>query len=301
VKVKCDERQVLLASCKTRHSEVLLTTSSGNVLVPKVIIAAGASTAHLLDEDTFDRAGLPSVFSGRGVSLRCASTVDLPFAVRTPNRGSACGLHVLQNTNSCIYIGATNRLVTDRCFSSGAALGELSGLIGAACSELSVAYSRLEVLSSHVGYRAVTIDYRPLVGATRCEGIMVATGTWRNGVLLAPLIGDLIAAELCDGNPSYARFSPLRRVAPTELSERTLTLYATDVDRWWIENAEYRRSRHCCMSLAALKGKLSEALAVSLKAPASSDAITLARRLWRRAPMREMIPSLLTILTYGDI
>jgi glycine oxidase len=39
-------------------------------------------------------------------------------------------------------------------------------------------------------------DNAPIVGPTAVEGLVVATGHHRNGILLAPLTGEKVAAEL---------------------------------------------------------------------------------------------------------
>jgi glycine oxidase len=66
-----------------------------------------------------------------------------------------------------------------------------------------------------VGFRPGTPDGLPVVGRTRLEGLLVATGHYRNGILLAPLTGDAIAALLTDEEPpaELAAASPARFAA----------------------------------------------------------------------------------------
>ena len=221
--------RVVAVSPDKKSSEIAIRTSSGRYLVPKVVLAAGASTYQLLDDQTLRSTALPPLYSGKGVSLRGRSSLDVPFAVRTPNRGYACGIHVVPNTHGVLYLGATNRLVTDQAFTSRPSIEELSGLLSSACSELSGKLAQFQVGSVHVGYRPVTVDHRPLVGATACPGIFVATATWRNGVLLAPLVAKLLTNELCDGKGYAERFWPLRKIVPADTSDRQLGVLAEDL------------------------------------------------------------------------
>jgi glycine oxidase len=52
-----------------------------------------------------------------------------------------------------------------------------------------------------VGFRPGTPDGLPLIGATALDGLLVATGHYRNGILLAPVTADAIAALLTGAAP----------------------------------------------------------------------------------------------------
>ncbi len=63
------------------------------------------------------------------------------------------------------------------------------------------------------GLRPQSSDGRPLLGRTETGGrILLATGHFRNGVLLAPVTGELIARAVLEGTdpPELAAFSPQR-------------------------------------------------------------------------------------------
>jgi glycine oxidase len=64
--------------------------------------------------------------------------------------------------------------------------------------------------------RAATPDALPLVGPSSRPGLSLALGARRNGWLLAPLIAEIICAQLA-GAPAPAwssRLDPLRRFSP---------------------------------------------------------------------------------------
>jgi glycine oxidase len=56
--------------------------------------------------------------------------------------------------------------------------------------------AEMELLASMAGLRPGTPDNLPLIGAGAVEGLILATGHYRNGILLAPLTADAITALL---------------------------------------------------------------------------------------------------------
>jgi len=80
-------------------------------------------------------------------------------------------------------------------------------------SEISPAIERLPIVTSWAGLRPRAPDGLPLLGpCVEIEGLIYATGHYRNGILLAPLTGELIAETVVDGRISgeLATFSPNR-------------------------------------------------------------------------------------------
>ena len=89
--------------------------------------------------------------------------------------------------------------------------GVKSILVNAA--EISPAVEKLPILSSWAGLRPRAPDGLPLLGpCDEIEGLIYATGHYRNGILLAPLTGELMAETVVNGRiPSeLAAFSPNR-------------------------------------------------------------------------------------------
>jgi glycine oxidase len=73
----------------------------------------------------------------------------------------------------------------------------------------------LELVGAHAGLRPGTPDNAALVGPGELEGLVWATGHWRNGVLLAPITGYAVAELLAGGSlpNELAPLSP-ERFAP---------------------------------------------------------------------------------------
>ncbi|HTX15344.1 MAG TPA: glycine oxidase ThiO [Candidatus Baltobacteraceae bacterium] len=84
-----------------------------------------------------------------------------------------------------------------------------------AAIELCPALADAEIVETWSGLRPGTPDDLPILGPTDIAGLSVATGHYRNGILLAPVTAKLIRDWIVDGvAPSHAfgaeAFSPLR-------------------------------------------------------------------------------------------
>ncbi|HTW20706.1 MAG TPA: glycine oxidase ThiO [Mycobacteriales bacterium] len=60
------------------------------------------------------------------------------------------------------------------------------------------AVDELELAEISVGLRPGSPDNAPVIGRTEIDGLVVATGHYRNGILMAPLTADLVAALVTD-------------------------------------------------------------------------------------------------------
>jgi len=71
-----------------------------------------------------------------------------------------------------------------------------------ACSELVPGIDELQIEELSVGLRPGTPDNVPAIGRGALQGLVWATGHYRNGVLLAPLTAELVVAALVDEPPA---------------------------------------------------------------------------------------------------
>jgi glycine oxidase len=85
--------------------------------------------------------------------------------------------------------------------------------VRAAVTEICPALGHLEIENAWAGLRPLTPDGLPLIGPDPdSPAIIYACGHGRNGILMAPLTGDLVA-DLVTGSPlpySLAQFRPER-------------------------------------------------------------------------------------------
>jgi glycine oxidase len=73
--------------------------------------------------------------------------------------------------------------------------------------------AEMELVEAMAGLRPGTPDNLPLIGPGAIEGLALATGHYRNGILLAPLTGEAIAALLDGEIPE----GPVAAASPTRL------------------------------------------------------------------------------------
>jgi glycine oxidase len=78
--------------------------------------------------------------------------------------------------------------------------------------ELVPGITELPLTETRAGLRPGSPDNAPLLGPSGLDGLLLATGHYRNGVLLTPVTGDVMAELLAGGElPEEARpFTPQR-------------------------------------------------------------------------------------------
>jgi glycine oxidase len=85
----------------------------------------------------------------------------------------------------------------------------------AAVADMAPALGDAPVLETWAGLRPDSPDHLPIIGATDTDGLFVATGHYRNGMLLAPATAKYLAEWIVEGRVSkcFEPFSPMRFVA----------------------------------------------------------------------------------------
>lgn len=183
-----DPRRVLAALLERVPVQPVPTPGWAEVTV----LATGATP---LPAAYAERAGLPPgcVRGVRGEVLR-ARTDDPPGrTVRGWVRGRA--VYVVPRAGGEVVIGATSE---EHDSPPVVTLGGVHALLEAA-RELLPGLDRAELLEALARDRPGTPDGLPLVGPTRDPGLVLATGHFRHGVLLAPLTAELVADHLETG------------------------------------------------------------------------------------------------------
>lgn len=107
-----------------------------------------------------------------------------------------------------LVIGAT---VEERGFDTEVTGGAVHDLLRAAL-ELVPDVAELTLVEAAAGLRPGTPDNAPVVGPTAVDGLVAATGHYRNGILLAPVTADAVVDLLATGEvpAGMAPFSPRR-------------------------------------------------------------------------------------------
>lgn len=117
--------------------------------------------------------------------------------------------YLVPRADGQVVVGATEEHVG---FATGTTAEGLGSLLAAA-TRLVPELSSAALESAWTGLRPVSADGLPLLG--RVPGwtnVHVATGHGRNGILLTPITGEMMAASLLDGIPPPLVFDPARFV-----------------------------------------------------------------------------------------
>jgi glycine oxidase len=160
------------------------------VLAPSVVIAAGAHSGGLDGLSV----GVP-VRPVKGQTLRLRDPAG-PGLVRRAVR-FADG-YLVPRADGRYVLGGT---VEERGFDQSATAGAAYELLRE-CHELVPGVSELEIEELCVGLRPGTPDNLPAIGAGAIEGLVWATGHYRNGILLAPLTAELVLGVLTGTRPA---------------------------------------------------------------------------------------------------
>ena len=117
-------------------------------------------------------------------------------------------VYLVPRADGRLIVGAT---VEERGFDTTVTAGGVHELLREAY-RLIPEIAELELLEAIAGLRPGSPDNAPLIGWGGEEGLLVATGHFRNGVLQAPVTSECVAALLADEEPpiGLAPFSPLR-------------------------------------------------------------------------------------------
>jgi glycine oxidase len=170
-----------------------LVTDAGVVTAPTVVLAAGPWSALIEGVPAADR---PPVRPVKGEILRLRAHGNVPVPGRTI-RGYVNGqsVYVLARTSGEVIIGAT---MQDRGFDTTVRAGAVHDLLRDARA-LVPSVDELDLVETAAALRPGSPDNAPMIGRTHTDGLIVATGHHRNGVLLTPLTAELVADLVTGG------------------------------------------------------------------------------------------------------
>jgi len=162
-----------------------------------IVLAAGVGTPHL---GGLDQAALPEIRPVKGHILRlgpAGSDVAGPPLLNRTVRALVHGrsIYLVPRPDKTLVVGAT---MEERGYDVTVRAGAVHELL---CDARAVVpgIDELELLEAQAGLRPATPDNTPVVGWTGLPGVAVASGHFRNGMLLAPSTAaamvDLLAVE----------------------------------------------------------------------------------------------------------
>jgi glycine oxidase len=148
-----------------------------------VIVAAGTWSSRLLEPHGLKIELIPA----RGQMLAVRPARDQIVRVLHSSK-----VYLVPRRDGRILIGAT---VEYAGFEKAVTVEALDHLLAAAL-ELMPSLNKAEVVETWSGLRPDTADHLPVLGPGGIENLWLATGHFRNGILLAPLTADLITESV---------------------------------------------------------------------------------------------------------
>jgi glycine oxidase len=176
--------------------------------VRRVIVREGAATGVELDGETLP-AGVVVVAAGSWSGL--VEGAGVPSAVVRPARGqmvaietrpplfrqvvAAPGGYLVPRRDGTVLAGSTLEMAG---FRKEVTVAGLAGILTMARTVFP-ALADAPVTATWSNFRPFTEDHLPVLGATGVRGLVLATGHFRNGILLAPITAQAIAELVATG------------------------------------------------------------------------------------------------------
>jgi glycine oxidase len=169
----------------------------GEVQPAGVVIVAAGSWSGLVQGSQID----PRVLRpARGQMLQLQTRLPVLNRIIASDQG-----YLIPRADGRIVAGSTMELVG---FEKRATAGGLQKILANAIS-LCPALAQAEVQEFWAGLRPYTEDHLPILGHGPLEGLYLATGHFRNGILLLPITARVIA-QLVLGQPPSVDLRPFR-------------------------------------------------------------------------------------------
>lgn len=164
-----------------------------------VVLAAGSWTSPLLPASV----AAPRVVPARGQIVELTTSTPLLSSVVF---GPDC--YLVPRADGRVLIGSTLEFVG---FRRGVTAGAVAKLLDAAI-RLVPALAEADLTGSWSSFRPYTKDELPLLGPGALPGLILMSGHYRNGILLAPISAQIVAACVLGKKPplDLGPFSPNR-------------------------------------------------------------------------------------------
>ncbi len=173
-----------------------------------VIVAAGCWSSRLLDPIGLNITVTPA--RGQMIALRASG-----FSINHTLHSSKC--YLVPRNDGRILAGAT---VEYAGFHKAVTAHGVNSLLAAAI-ELVPSLKTSEMIEAWSGLRPDTSDHLPVIGQTGIDNLLLATGHFRNGILLAPITAELIAECLINNRtPDVLRPFGFERFYETSMASR---------------------------------------------------------------------------------
>ncbi len=196
---RCDG--VLAARTETHHAAESRVRTAEKIAACNVVIAAGWRSKEIGGAESW----APSA-PVRGQMVAFGRVPGAPRTILRCERG-----YMAPREDGRIVAGSTLEPGALDKHSTAAGLQKIL----AAATAMAPALADAPVLETWAGIRPDSPDHLPIIGATDVEGLFIATGHYRNGMLLAPATAKYLAQWIVEGRASkyFEPFSPARFAA----------------------------------------------------------------------------------------
>ncbi|HZT51649.1 MAG TPA: glycine oxidase ThiO [Stellaceae bacterium] len=179
-----------------------LRVGESRVAAETVVLAAGAWSGEIAGLPAEARAPVRPV-KGQMLALKMDAAAPLLRHVVWAPRA-----YLVPRRDGRLIVGAT---VEEKGFNVDLTAGGVFALLEGAWRALP-GVEELPIDEMWVGFRPGSRDDAPLLGPSAVAGLVLATGHYRNGILLTPVTADLVARYLQTGavDPAMAPFAPER-------------------------------------------------------------------------------------------
>jgi glycine oxidase len=117
-------------------------------------------------------------------------------------------IYLVPRNDGRILAGATTEYVG---FDKGVTAGGMEKVLSAAIA-LAPGLANARIEETWAGLRPDSPDHLPILGPTELDGLVIATGHFRSGILLTPITAQLVREWVTNQNVSveWERYSPMR-------------------------------------------------------------------------------------------
>jgi glycine oxidase len=164
-------------------------TDSTSIQCDHVVLAAGVWSGAIDGIPDEVRPPLRPV-KGQLLHLRRRSSALSGAAPLSGHNIRGIDVYLVVRSDGRVVVGATSE---EQGFDQTVTAGGVFGLLRDAY-ELVPGVTELELTETVAGLRPATPDNAPVIGATALDGLIMATGHYRNGVLLTPITAAAVAA-----------------------------------------------------------------------------------------------------------
>jgi len=206
-KVRCVRDRVLAVRARDGQARGVKLAGAGDIDSAHVVVAAGCWSGAL--------GGLPDALRTvvrpvKGQLLRLRHPAGMPPVIGHTIRAIVRGtdVYLVPRADGELVVGATQE---ERGPDQTVTAGAVHDLLHDAMSVLPVT-SELLLAETCAGLRPGTPDNGPVVGRCGPDGLLLATGHYRNGILMSPVTADAAVALLAGQAPAreWEPFTPQR-------------------------------------------------------------------------------------------